>query len=68
VENSANELAEYLRQLENNWQILGATPATIAKVANRYRWQILLKLTIFVFPIWFLGGGFPPPPHLPNAK
>jgi len=43
VENSANELAEYLRQLENNWQILGATPATIAKVANRYRWQILLK-------------------------
>nr|WP_271255299.1 primosomal protein N' [Pseudanabaena sp. Chao 1811] len=43
VENSANELAEYLRQLENDWEILGATPATIAKVANRYRWQILLK-------------------------
>ena len=43
VEKSANELAECLRQLENDWDILGATPATIAKVSNRYRWQILLK-------------------------
>jgi len=34
VERAANELAEYLRQLENDWDILGATPATIAKVAN----------------------------------
>ncbi|MBD2177997.1 primosomal protein N' [Pseudanabaena sp. FACHB-1998] len=43
VEKAAHELAEYLRELENDWDILGATPATIAKVANRYRWQILLK-------------------------
>ncbi|BBC23732.1 primosomal protein N' [Pseudanabaena sp. ABRG5-3] len=50
VENSANELAEYLRQLENDWDILGATPATIAKVANRYRWQILLKFMPDVLP------------------
>jgi primosomal protein N' (replication factor Y) len=50
VENSANELAEYLRQLENDWEILGATPATIAKVANRYRWQILLKFMPDVLP------------------
>ncbi len=50
VEKSANELAEYLRQLENNWDILGATPATIAKVANRYRWQILLKFMPEILP------------------
>lgn len=50
VEKSAYELAEYLRQLENDWDILGATPATIAKVANRYRWQILLKFAPEVLP------------------
>ena len=50
VENSANELAEYLRQLENDWEILGATPATITKVANRYRWRILLKFMPDVLP------------------
>jgi primosomal protein N' (replication factor Y) len=50
VEKSAHELAEYLRQLENDWDILGATPATIAKVANRYRWQILLKFAPEILP------------------
>jgi primosomal protein N' (replication factor Y) len=50
VENAANELAEYLRQLENDWDVLGATPATITKVANRYRWQILLKFMPKVLP------------------
>ena len=50
VERAANELAEYLRQLENDWDILGATPATIAKVANRYRWQILLKFAPEILP------------------
>jgi len=50
VEKSANELAEYLRQLENDWDILGATPAAIAKVSNRYRWQILLKFMPEVLP------------------
>ncbi len=50
VEKSANELAEYLRQLDYDWDVLGATPATIAKVANRYRWQILLKFSPEVLP------------------
>lgn len=50
VEKSAQELADYLRQLENDWEILGATPATIAKVANRYRWQILLKFAPEILP------------------
>ncbi|MDX2254325.1 MAG: primosomal protein N' [Pseudanabaenaceae cyanobacterium bins.39] len=43
VEKSAHELADYLRQLDPDWDVLGAVPAAIAKVANRYRWQILLK-------------------------
>ncbi len=50
VETSAHELAEYLRQLAQNWDVLGATPATIAKVANRYRWQILLKFMPELLP------------------
>lgn len=43
VELAAHGLAEYLRQLEHDWDVLGAVPAAIAKVSNRYRWQILLK-------------------------
>jgi primosomal protein N' (replication factor Y) len=43
VELAAHGLAEYLRQLDNDWDVLGAVPAAIAKVSNRYRWQILLK-------------------------
>ena len=50
VEKSADELASYLRQLANDWEVLGATPATISKVANRYRWQILLKFAPEVLP------------------
>ena len=50
VEKSANELAEYLRQLNNDWDVLGATPAAITKVANRYRWQILLRFSPEVLP------------------
>jgi primosomal protein N' (replication factor Y) len=50
VEKAANELAEYLRQLNNDWDVLGATPTAIAKVANRYRWQILLKFMPDVLP------------------
>jgi primosomal protein N' (replication factor Y) len=43
VELAAHGLADYLRQLDNDWDVLGAVPAAIAKVSNRYRWQILLK-------------------------
>ncbi|WP_055073727.1 primosomal protein N' [Pseudanabaena sp. 'Roaring Creek'] len=50
VEKSADELASYLRQLGNNWDVLGATPAAITKVSNRYRWQILLKFAPEVLP------------------
>jgi primosomal protein N' (replication factor Y) (superfamily II helicase) len=43
IEKAANQLAKNLRLLESCWQVLGATPALITKVADRYRWQILLK-------------------------
>lgn len=45
VEQTAQRLAEFL--LENNpnadFELLGPAPAPILRVANRYRWQILLK-------------------------
>ncbi len=49
VETIAIALSEYLRSLASlnqdppKWEVLGAAPASITKVNNRYRWQILLK-------------------------
>jgi len=51
VETVAIELSNYLRSLaplksdpeQIKWEVLGAAPASITKVNNRYRWQILLK-------------------------
>jgi len=43
IEKAAHHLADNLRQLESSWQVLGATPALITKVSDRFRWQILLK-------------------------
>lgn len=34
---------ECLNLLDENWELLGPAPATIMRVARRYRWQILLK-------------------------
>ncbi|MEA5593852.1 primosomal protein N' [Rivularia sp. UHCC 0363] len=42
VENTAIEIAEKLQQ-QADIDILGPAPASILRVANRYRWQILLK-------------------------
>ncbi|OKH40953.1 primosomal protein N' [[Phormidium ambiguum] IAM M-71] len=46
VEEAARILAGWLRPPENSnsYEILGPAPASIMRVANRYRWQILLKL------------------------
>ena len=43
---SAQELANMLMEKggEGKYDLLGPAPAPIARVANRYRWQILLKL------------------------
>ncbi|MBE9216863.1 primosomal protein N', partial [Plectonema cf. radiosum LEGE 06105] len=42
VENTATEIAEKL-QKQSGIDVLGPAPASILRVANRYRWQILLK-------------------------
>jgi primosomal protein N' (replication factor Y) len=42
VENTATEIAEKLLE-RSHIDILGPAPANILRVANRYRWQILLK-------------------------
>ncbi|MCL2934577.1 MAG: primosomal protein N', partial [Trichodesmium sp. MAG_R03] len=43
---SAQKLANVLMEKggEGKYNLLGPAPAPIARVANRYRWQILLKL------------------------
>ncbi|MDE5080863.1 MAG: hypothetical protein O4859_05830, partial [Trichodesmium sp. St18_bin1] len=43
---TAQEFANVLMEKggEGKYDLLGPAPAPIARVANRYRWQILLKL------------------------
>jgi primosomal protein N' (replication factor Y) len=43
VENAAEQLADRLSAAESEYEILGPAPASIMRVARRYRWQILLK-------------------------
>jgi primosomal protein N' (replication factor Y) len=43
VEKVAEKIAEMLSTAESDYEILGPAPASIMRVANRYRWQILLK-------------------------
>ncbi len=48
VQTTAQDLAQFLQEKLDQaglaWQLLGPAPANILRVANRYRWQILLKL------------------------
>lgn len=47
VQTTAQTLAQFLHaqsNLSNLWELLGPAPATILRMAGRYRWQILLKL------------------------
>jgi primosomal protein N' (replication factor Y) len=43
VEKAAEQLAHKLGEAESGYEILGPAPASIMRVARRYRWQILLK-------------------------
>ncbi|NEP63159.1 MAG: primosomal protein N', partial [Symploca sp. SIO2G7] len=43
VENTAQNLADWLMEASSGYEILGPAPAGIMRVARRYRWQILLK-------------------------
>jgi primosomal protein N' (replication factor Y) (superfamily II helicase) len=49
VANTAEIIATFLRSGEG-YDILGPAPASIMRVANRYRWQILLKFTKDMLP------------------
>lgn len=42
VQNTAEHLASVIANM-SECEILGPAPANIARVANRYRWQLLLK-------------------------
>ena len=47
VATTAQAIAQQLQTLppiaEGTWEVLGPTPSAIDKIADRYRWQILLK-------------------------
>ena len=45
VERAATKVAEFLRHLKGTHQveIMGPAPAPLAKIKDRYRWQLLLK-------------------------
>lgn len=47
VEDTAQQVADVLNSKhdESGYEILGPAPASILRVSNRYRWQILLKFT-----------------------
>jgi primosomal protein N' (replication factor Y) len=49
VANASEMIAVFLRGWEG-YEILGPAPATVMRVANRYRWQILLKFALDVLP------------------
>jgi primosomal protein N' (replication factor Y) (superfamily II helicase) len=47
VQQTAEKLAEYLIDtLSSEYDILGPAPASVMRVARRYRWQILLKFPL----------------------
>lgn len=43
VAETATQLAEVLGSLAPDWEQLGPVPAVVARVARRYRWQIMLR-------------------------
>ena len=71
VEETAELVAAELRPSDErqdasptSYEILGPAPASILRVANRYRWQILLKFsseTLPELPDWSLVRSLCPP-------
>jgi primosomal protein N' (replication factor Y) len=54
VQNTAQQVADMLTPKHGampGYEILGPAPASILRVSNRYRWQILLKLAQEVLPL-----------------
>ena len=50
VEQTASFVATQLSNNEAEFEILGPAPANILRVANRYRWQIMLKIPPSIQP------------------
>jgi primosomal protein N' (replication factor Y) (superfamily II helicase) len=46
VEAEADRVANFLLKTGENFQLLGPSPAMVLRVANRYRWQIMLKFEL----------------------
>jgi primosomal protein N' (replication factor Y) (superfamily II helicase) len=46
VETEADRLANFLLSNGAGFQLLGPAPATVLRVANRFRWQIMLKFEL----------------------
>ena len=46
VQTTAYELAEFLKYDDAPYELLGPAPARIMRIADRYRWQILLKFPL----------------------
>ena len=43
TEITATKLAKYLISFcDNNWKVIGPAPSLIAKIGNKFRWQILM--------------------------
>lgn len=52
VSQAAKKVAQVcLNQLQRECQLLGPAPASIMRVSNRYRWQILLKFPRHISPV-----------------
>ena len=63
VEQTAQKIAEVLAITA--YEILGPAPASILRVANRYRWQIMVKFTdesLPQLPNWEEVRSHCPPP------
>jgi primosomal protein N' (replication factor Y) (superfamily II helicase) len=51
VQKAAERVARSLSQFDHNYELLGPAPATVLRVAGRYRWRILLKFPGRVAPV-----------------
>ncbi len=46
VQSTAQAIADFLNPVDDSYELLGPAPAGIMRVADRYRWQILLKFPL----------------------
>jgi primosomal protein N' (replication factor Y) len=44
VRQAAENFAQVIKKVKGPFEVLGPTPSPLAKIQNKYRWQILLKV------------------------